>query len=51
MLELALLNAGTVDEYKQTIEQALEELQRVVDCFEHLRTLTQLHQPASQIKW
>jgi hypothetical protein len=45
LLELALLNAGTVDEYKHTIEQSLKELQRVTGCFEHLRTLTRLHQP------
>jgi hypothetical protein len=48
-LELALLNASTVNEYKQAIERSLEELQRVTDSFEHLRTLTQLHQPALDI--
>jgi hypothetical protein len=40
-LELALLNAGTVEEYKQAVERSLEELQRVTDSFEHLRTLMQ----------
>jgi signal transduction histidine kinase len=43
ILELALLNASTVDEYKHAIEQSLEELQRVVDCFEQLRALTPAH--------
>jgi len=48
-LELALLNASTVDEYKYAIERSLEELQRVTDCFEHLRTITQLHQRVSDV--
>jgi hypothetical protein len=48
-LELALLNASTVDEFRHAIERSLEELQRVTDSFEHLRTLTQLHQPASDV--
>lgn len=45
-LELALLKATTVDEYKDVIERSLEELRRVTDCFGHLRTLIQSHQPA-----
>jgi hypothetical protein len=49
MLELALLQASTVDQFKGAIEQSLGELQRVVDSFEHLRTLAQLQQPASDI--
>jgi hypothetical protein len=40
-LELALLSASTVQEYKQAVERSLEELQRVTDSFEHLRTLAQ----------
>ena len=48
-LELALLNARTVDEYRNAIERSLEELQRVTDCVEHLRTITQLHQQVSDI--
>jgi signal transduction histidine kinase len=40
-LELALLNASTVEEYKQAVERSLEELQRVTDSFEDLRTLMQ----------
>jgi len=49
MLELALLNASSVEEYKRTIERSLDELQRVVDCFERLRTVIGMHQPASTI--
>jgi hypothetical protein len=48
-LELALLNARTVDEFKQAVERSLEELQRVTDSFDHLRTLTHLHQPATDL--
>jgi len=48
-LELALLNARTVDEYKSAIERSLEELHRVTECFEHLRTINQLHQPVSDV--
>jgi hypothetical protein len=46
-LELALLNASTVAEYKDAMERSLEELQRVMDCFEHLRTLLPKHSSAS----
>jgi len=49
ILELALLTATTVDEYKDVIEQSLEELRRVTDCFGHLRTLIRPHQPAKDI--
>lgn len=48
-LELALLSARTVEDFKHAIEQSLEELQRVTDSFEHLRTLAQLQQPAPDI--
>jgi len=48
-LELALLNASTVEECKNAIERSLEELQRVTDCFEQLRTITQLHQRVSDV--
>jgi hypothetical protein len=48
-LELALLNVGTVDEYKKAIERSLEELRRVTDCFEHLRTVAHLHQQVSDV--
>ena len=48
-LELALLNASTVDEYRNAIERSLEELHRVTECFEQLRTITQLHQRVSDV--
>ena len=48
-LELALLNASTVDEYKEAIERSLEELQRVTECFDHLRMVTQSHHSASDV--
>lgn len=48
-LELALLNARTLDDYKNAIARSLEELQRVADCFELLRTITQLHQRVSDV--
>ena len=44
-LELALLTARTVDEYKHAVERSLRELRRVRDCFQHLRAVTQLHPP------
>jgi hypothetical protein len=40
-LELALLNASTVEAYREAIEQSLAELQRVMQCFDHLRSVTQ----------
>ena len=45
VLELALLTATTVDEYKHALERSLRETRRVTDCFEHLRAVAQLHQP------
>ena len=48
-LELALVNANSMDEYKHAIQRSLEELQRVTDCFEHLRSITQLHRQVSDI--
>jgi signal transduction histidine kinase len=48
-LELALLTADTVEQYKQAVERSLEELQRVSDSFEHLRALLQgAQQPKSE---
>ena len=47
-LELALLTASTIHEYRRAIERSLEELQRVTVCFEHLRAFIQ-PQPASYI--
>ena len=50
VLELALLTATTVDEYKHALERSLQETRRVTDCFEHLRAVAQLHQPAQRIE-
>jgi hypothetical protein len=47
-LELALMTASTVDEYRHAIELSLKQLHRVTDCFEHLRALIQL-QSASDV--
>jgi hypothetical protein len=46
-LELALLNANTVEQYRSAIERSLGELRRVADCFEHLRSVAQLQQGVS----
>jgi hypothetical protein len=48
-LELALLTASTTAEYRRVIERSLKELQRVTECFEHLRAFIQL-QSASDIQ-
>jgi signal transduction histidine kinase len=48
-LELALLTASTVEEYRHAIEQSLEELQRATDCFNRVRTLVNLHPPAPDV--
>jgi len=48
-LELALADAKSVDECKRVIARSLEEVQRVSDCFEQLRTIMQLHQPVSDV--
>jgi len=48
-LELALLTANTVEDYKQAVERSLDELRRVTDCFDHLRTVAQLHQRVSDV--
>jgi hypothetical protein len=48
-LELALMRAKTVEQYRHSVEQSLEQLQRLTDCFEHLRTLIQLHPSAADV--
>jgi hypothetical protein len=49
-LELALLQANSVREYKDAVERSLEELQRVTECFKNLcslpQTSTASHRPA-----
>jgi signal transduction histidine kinase len=39
MLELALLKARTVEEYRDYCQQAIEELQRVTNHFDRVREL------------
>lgn len=39
LLELSLLNAGTIEEYRSSMERAINELQRVVASFDHVREL------------
>src|SRR5271168_336409 len=49
LLELSLLNAATIEEYRSSVERAINELQRVVAGFDHVRELihsTQM-QPAT----
>lgn len=46
-LELALLKTRTVAEYQHAIRRSLEELHRITESFEHLRTLTR--QPVSEV--
>jgi hypothetical protein len=38
-LELALLSANTIEDYKFAVEQSLEEVRRLTHCFAHLRML------------
>jgi hypothetical protein len=51
-LELALLQANSVSEYKHAVERSLEELQRVTECFKSLCSLPNLsmgsHRPATE---
>jgi hypothetical protein len=46
-LEIALLKTRTVAEYQHAIRRSLEELRRITESFEHLRTL--IRQPASVV--
>jgi len=49
LLELSLLTSGTIEEYRSSMERAINELQRVVAGFDHVRDLihsTQLQSAA-----
>jgi signal transduction histidine kinase len=46
-LELILMGAHTVDEYKRSIQQALDESRRVSAGFDHIRELLRNSQPAN----
>ena len=39
LLELSLLKSGTIEEYRSSLERAINELQRVVAGFDHVREL------------
>jgi signal transduction histidine kinase len=39
VLELALLNARTPDEYRDSCQQAIAELRQVTECFDRVRDL------------
>lgn len=39
VLELALVNSRTADEYRRAVQLALAELERATTCFEDLRAL------------
>lgn len=55
LLELALIESHTLDDYRRSVETALQELSRVSDCFEELRRLICLYRssddehPASEV--
>jgi len=50
LLELSLLKSGTIEEYRKSLERAMDELQRVVAGFDHVRELIRSSQPPSQIQ-
>jgi len=47
LLELALVEVRTAEQYQQSIQRALEEVRRASDCFQQLRTLITAYQAAS----
>jgi signal transduction histidine kinase len=49
VLELALEQARTVEECREALASALSEAARVTACFEHVRQLVRLQQPASDV--
>lgn len=46
LLELSLQRAQTVQQYRHSVEKAIEQLQRVTDCFGHIRNIVGV-QPSS----
>ena len=46
-LELILMGTHTVDEYKRSIQQALDESRRVSAGFDHIRQLVRNSRPAN----
>jgi hypothetical protein len=49
LLELALERAHTVDDYREALTAALSETARVTACFENVRQLVRLQQPAPDV--
>ena len=50
LLELSLLKSGTIEEYRSSLERAMDELRRVVAGFDHVRELVRSNQPSSQLQ-
>jgi len=48
ILELALLNACTADDYREVCIHALDELERTMRHFDHIRNVLRAQRPASQ---
>jgi len=49
LLELSLLKSRTIEEYRNCLERAINELQRVVAGFDHVRELIHSTQLSSQL--
>jgi signal transduction histidine kinase len=49
LLELSLLKSGTIEEYRNSLERAINELQRVMAGFDHVRELIHSTQPSSPL--
>lgn len=49
LLELTLLRARTVEEYRESLTAALGEMARVTACFENVRQLVRLQEPAPDV--
>jgi signal transduction histidine kinase len=50
LLELSLLKSGTIEEYRSSLERAINELHRVVAGFDHVRELIHSTQLSSQLQ-
>jgi signal transduction histidine kinase len=49
LLELTLMQAQTVEDYRESVTTALAEMARVIACFENVRQLVRLQQPAPDV--
>ena len=49
LLEFTLMQAQTVQEYRESVTSALAELSRLTACFENVRQLVRLQHPAADI--